>query len=114
MRCHGAHATSRQVCLAVMRDPSLTSGTAMLAAIQAVAPLLRVETTPVDVRNAHDIERAVTAFARGPNDGLIVVDNPTATFHRQLIITLATKHGLPAVYPSRLFISGGGLMSYGP
>src|SRR5262249_40677419 len=91
-----------------------TSGTAMLAAIQAVAPLLRVETTPVDVRNAHDIERAVTAFARGPNDGLIVVDNPTATFHRQLIITLATKHGLPAVYPSRLFISGGGLMSYGP
>jgi putative tryptophan/tyrosine transport system substrate-binding protein len=100
--------------VAVMRDPSLTSGTAMLAAIQAVAPSLGVESSPVDVRDAGEIEHAVTAFARGSNDGLIVVPNPTAYFHRQLIIMLAARHRLPAVYPSRFFVRGGGLMSYGP
>jgi putative ABC transport system substrate-binding protein len=100
--------------VAVLRDPSLTSGTAMLAAIQAVAPAFGVELSPVDVRDADEIERVVTAFARGTNDGLIVVANPTAYVHRQLIIKLAAMHGLPAVYPSRFFVSGGGLMSYGP
>jgi putative tryptophan/tyrosine transport system substrate-binding protein len=100
--------------VAVMRDPSLTSGTAMLAAIQAVAPLFGVELSPVDVREAGEIEYAFSAFARGSNDGLIVVPNPTAFFHRQLIIMLAAKYRLPAVYSSRFFVRGGGLMSYGP
>jgi putative tryptophan/tyrosine transport system substrate-binding protein len=100
--------------VAVMRDPSLTSGTAMLAAIQAVAPSFGVELSPVDVRDAGEIERAVTAFARGSNDGLIVVPNPTANFQRELIVTLAAKHRLPAVYPYRYYITSGGLISYGP
>jgi putative tryptophan/tyrosine transport system substrate-binding protein len=100
--------------VAVMRDPSLTSGTAMLAAIQAVAPPFGVELSPVDVRDAGEIEHTVSAFARGSNDGLIVVPNPTAFFHRQLIVMLAAKHRLPAVYSSRFFVSSGGLMSYGP
>jgi len=97
--------------VAVMRDPSLTSGTAMLAAIQAVAPSFGVELSPVDVRDAGEIERAVTAFARGSNDGLIV---PTANFQRELIVTLAANHRLPAVYPYRYYITSGGLISYGP
>ena len=97
-----------------MRDPSLTSGTAMLAAIQAVAPSFGVELSPVDVRDAGEIERAVTAFARGSNDGLIVVPNPTANFQRELIVTLAANHRLPAVYPYRYYITSGGLISYGP
>jgi putative tryptophan/tyrosine transport system substrate-binding protein len=100
--------------VAVMRDPSLTSGTAMLAAIQAVAPPFGVEVRPLDVRDAGEIEHGVTAFARGSNDGLIVVPNPTGYFHRRLIITLAAKHRLPAVYSSRFFVTGGGLISYGP
>jgi len=100
--------------VAVMRDPSLTSGPAMLAAIQAVAPSFEVELKPVDVRDAAEIDRAITAFARGSNDGLIVVPNPTAYAHRQLIITLAAKYRLPAVYATRFFVTGGGLMSYGP
>jgi putative ABC transport system substrate-binding protein len=100
--------------VAVMRDPSLTSGTAMLAAIQAVAPSFGVELIPVDVRDAGEIERAVTAFARGSNDGLIVVPNPTANFQRELIVTLAANHRLPAVYPYRYYITSGGLISYGP
>jgi putative ABC transport system substrate-binding protein len=100
--------------VAVMRDPSLTSGTAMLAAIQAVAPSFGVELSPVDVRDAGEIERAVTAFARGSNDGLIVVPNPTANFQRELIVTLAANHRLPAVYPYRYYITSGGLISYGP
>jgi len=86
----------------------------MLAAIQAVAPSFEVELKPVDVRDAAEIDRAITAFARGSNDGLIVVPNPTAYAHRQLIITLAAKYRLPAVYATRFFVTGGGLMSYGP
>jgi putative ABC transport system substrate-binding protein len=100
--------------VAVMRDPSLTSGTAMLAAIQAVASSFGVELSPVDERDAGEIEHAVIAFARGSNDGLIVVGNPTANFHRDLIIMLAAKHRLPAVYPYRYHITSGGLISYGP
>jgi putative tryptophan/tyrosine transport system substrate-binding protein len=100
--------------VAIMRDPSLTSGTAMLAAIQAVAPSFGVELSPVDVRDTAEIERAVAAFARGPNDGLIVVANPSANLHRELIVALAAKHRLPAVYPYRSSVTSGGLMSYGP
>ncbi len=100
--------------VAVMRNPSLTSGTAMLAAIQAVAPSFGVELSPIDERDAGEIERALIAFARGSNDGLIVVGNPTANFHRNLIITVAAKRRLPAVYPYRYYTTSGGLISYGP
>ena len=100
--------------VAVMRDPSLTSGTAMLAAIQAVAPSFGVELSPVDVRDAGEIERAITAFARSPNGGLIVTGSGPATTHRDLIVTLAARHKLPAVYFVRLFVTAGGLISYGP
>jgi putative ABC transport system substrate-binding protein len=99
---------------AVLRDPSLTSGPAQLAAIQAVAPSLGVEVSPIDVRDASEIERAVGAFVRGSNDGLIVVANPLTTIHRDLIIALAARHKLPAIYPFRHFVASGGLISYGP
>jgi putative ABC transport system substrate-binding protein len=100
--------------VAVMRDPSQTSGPAMLAAIQAVAPSFGVELSPIDVRDAGAIERALTAFARGSNGGLIVVGNPAGNAHRKLITRLAAKHRLPAVYPYRHYATGDGLMSYGP
>ena len=82
--------------------------------MQAVAPSLGVELSPVDVRDAPEIERTVTAFARSANGGLIVTASPLATRHRDLIIALAARHRLPAVYASRYFVTGGGLISYGP
>ena len=100
--------------VAVMRDPSQTSGPAMLAAIQAMAPSFRVELSPVDVRDAGEIERAITAFALGSNGGLIVVGNPGGAAHREMIIMLAAKHRLPAIYPYRFYATGGGLIAYGP
>jgi putative ABC transport system substrate-binding protein len=98
---------------AVIRDPSITSGTGQLAAIQAVAPSFGVELTSVDVRDDGEIERAIAAFARGSNGGVIVTISPLANLRRELIITLAVRHRLPAVYPSRYFVTGGGLISYG-
>jgi putative ABC transport system substrate-binding protein len=98
---------------AVLRDTALASGTSQFAAIQAVAPSLRVEVSPVNVRDAGEIERAVTAFARSPNAGLIVPAGASAQLHRNLIITLAARHKLPAVYYERFFIAAGGLISYG-
>jgi putative ABC transport system substrate-binding protein len=99
----------------VLRDPSFASAIGQLAAIQAVAPSFGVELSPIDVRDAGEIERAITEFARGPNNGLIV---PTSTGlaagHRDLIIALAARHRLPAVYPFRYYVSSGGLISYGP
>jgi putative ABC transport system substrate-binding protein len=92
------------------------AGSGGLAAIQTVAPSLGVELTPVGVRDAGEIERAITAFARGSNGGLILV-GPTSSVarYRDLIIALAARHGLPAIYPSsRLYVAGGGLISYGP
>jgi putative ABC transport system substrate-binding protein len=100
--------------LAVLRDPVVGSGTAQFAAIQTVAPSLRMEVTPVDVRDVGEIERAVAAFARGSNGGLIVTASVLAQAHRELIITLAARLRLPAVYPFRFFITDGGLISYGP
>ena len=79
-----------------------------------MAPSLGVEVSPVDVRDAGEIERAVTAFARASNGGLIVTAAGLAHVHRELIITLAARHKLPAVYPYRYFVTGGGLISYGP
>jgi putative ABC transport system substrate-binding protein len=100
--------------VAVLRDPHLTSGTGQFAAIQAVAPSLGMEVSPVNVRDASEIERAVAAFVRSPNGGLIVTASGLALFHRNLIITLVGRHKLPTVYTDRTFVVAGGLVSYGP
>ena len=99
---------------AVLRDASQGAGTVQFGAIQAVAPSLRVEVNPVNMRDAGEIEDAVAAFARSPNGGLIVTAGVAATLHRELIITLAARHKLPAVYWQRYFVAAGGLISYGP
>jgi putative tryptophan/tyrosine transport system substrate-binding protein len=98
---------------AVFRDPTQGSGTSQFAVIQAVASSLRIEVNPVNVRDAREIERAVTAFAREPNGGLIVTSGGSAIVHRDLIVTLAARRKLPAVYFERLFVAAGGLISYG-
>jgi putative ABC transport system substrate-binding protein len=100
--------------VAVLRDPAIASGIGQFATVQAVAPSFGVELSPVDVRDAPEIERAVTAFARSGNGGLIVTASALATRYRDLIITLAARHKLPAVYSRRLFVADGGLLSYGP
>jgi putative ABC transport system substrate-binding protein len=99
---------------AVLRDPTIASGIGQFAAVQAVAPSLGVDLSAVDVRDAGEIERAVTAFARTSNGGLIVTASALATRHRDLIIALAARFRLPAVYPYRFFVTVGGLISYGP
>ena len=99
---------------AVLRDPAIASGIGQFGAIQAVAPSLGVEVSPVNVRDAAEIERAVAAFARSSNGGLIVTASASAIVHRDLIITLAARHKLPAVYFERFFVAAGGLISYGP
>jgi putative ABC transport system substrate-binding protein len=99
--------------VAVIRDPLLTSGTAQLGAIQSVAHSLGAELIPVGARSADEIERGLSTFAREPNGGVIVTASPLAAVHRNLIITLAARHRLPAVYPFRYFVTGGGLISYG-
>ena len=98
---------------AVLRDPAIPSGTGQFGAIQAVAPSFGVELTPVGVRGAGEIERGITAFARGSNDGLIVTASALAFVNRDLIVTLAARHKLPAVYWDRTPVTGGGLISYG-
>src|SRR5262245_3973993 len=99
---------------AVLRDPTIVSGIGQFAAVQAVAPSLGVDLNAVDVRDAGEIERAVTAFARSSNGGLIVTANNFTTRHRDLIIAVAARLRLPAVYPFRRFVDDGGLISYGP
>ncbi len=99
---------------AVLRDPGITSGIGQFAALQAVAPSLGVELSAIDVRDAGEIERAVAAFARSSNGGLIVTSSALATRHRDLIIALAARLRLPAVYASRYFATDGGLITYGP
>jgi putative ABC transport system substrate-binding protein len=98
--------------VAVLRNPAIASGIGQFAAVQAAAPSLGVEVSPVDVRDASEIERAVAAFARSPNGGLIVTPSPSAALHRNMIVTLAARHKLPAVYGSHLMVRAGGLMSY--
>jgi putative ABC transport system substrate-binding protein len=100
--------------VAVLRDPVITAGMGYLAAVHALAPSFGVEVSPVDVRVKSDIERAVAAFARTPNGGLIVTPDPAAIAHRELIIALASQYRLPAIYPFRYFAAEGGLISYGP
>jgi putative tryptophan/tyrosine transport system substrate-binding protein len=98
---------------AVLRDPTTTSGIGQFAVMQAVAPAVGVEVSPVNVRDAAEIERAVAAFARVPNGGIIVTATPLASVHRDLIGTLAARHKLPAVYFDRFIVVRGGLISYG-
>jgi putative ABC transport system substrate-binding protein len=98
---------------AVLRDPALTAGIGQFAVIQSVAPSVGMEVSPVNVRDAGEIERAVTAFARGSNGGLIVTASALVVGHRELIIALAARHKLPAVYYRRYFVTSGGLISYG-
>jgi len=100
--------------VAVVRDPALVSGTGQLAAIQAVAPSFSVELNPVDARDPTEMERAIVAFARSANGGLIVTASPASVTHRKLIIALAARHRLPAVYAFRFMVADGGLISYGP
>jgi putative tryptophan/tyrosine transport system substrate-binding protein len=100
--------------VAVLRDSTTAAGIGQLGAIQAVAPAFGVELSLISVRDAPEIERAVTAFARGSNDGLIVTPAPSVLINRDLIIAVAARHNLPAVYPFRFFVNGGGLISCGP
>jgi ABC-type uncharacterized transport system substrate-binding protein len=97
----------------VLRNPAISSGPAQFGVIQAVAPSLRVEVNPLNMRDADEIERAVAAFARASNGGLIVTASGLAARHRDLIVTLAARYKLPAVYFERSFVAGGGLISYG-
>jgi putative ABC transport system substrate-binding protein len=99
---------------AVLREPGLTAAVTQFAVIQSVAPSLRVEVVPLNVRDASEIEQAIKTFARPPGDGLIVTSSPLTALHRELIIGLAARHKLPAVYFQRFFVEGGGLISYGP
>jgi putative ABC transport system substrate-binding protein len=99
---------------AVLRDPAISAGTGQFGAIQAVAPSLGLEASPVNVRDAPEIERAVSAFARSPNGGLIVTGSALVVLHRDLIVMLAARHKLPVVYFARYFVTSGGLISYGP
>ena len=98
----------------VLRDAALTSGTGQFAAIQGVAPSLKIEISPVNVREPNEIERAVMAFARSGNGGLIVTSGGLVLRHRELIVALAARHKTPAVYSDRSFVAAGALVSYGP
>ena len=98
----------------VLRDPAVASGPGQFAAIQAAAPSLGVELRPVDTRDAGEIERAIAAFAQSAKSGLIVTGSIGAAAHRELIIALAARHRLPAIYNGRFWPAAGGLMSYGP
>jgi putative ABC transport system substrate-binding protein len=100
--------------VAVLRDPNIPAGIGQFAAIQSVAPSFGVELSPIDVRDASEIERDIAAFARRSNSGLIVTSSGLAAVHRELIIKLAATYRLPAVYNYRYFVTGGGLISYGP
>ena len=99
--------------VAVLRDAAITAGIGLWGAIQSVSPSFGVELRPIDVRDGGDIERAVAAFAGSPNGGLILTGSALAIVHRDLIIALAARHRLPAVYYERYFAAAGGLMSYG-
>ena len=98
---------------AVIRDPAIAAGLGLWGAVQTAAPSFGIEVNPVNVRDASEIKRAITAFAREPNSGLIITGSTLAGVHRDLIVTLAARHRLPAVYFARYFVGGGGLISYG-
>ena len=100
--------------VAVLRDPAIAAGSGQLGVIQALAPSFGVELTPIGVREPGEIERGISAIAHGPNGGVIVTGSPLAVIHRELIIALAARHQMPAVYFYRFFVREGGLISYGP
>jgi putative ABC transport system substrate-binding protein len=100
--------------VAIIRNPARAGGNASFDAIQAAAVGLKVEVSPIDLRDVDAIERDVDAFGSAPNGGMIVPPAALATTHRDVIIRLAARHRLPAVYPLRIFVADGGLMSYGP
>lgn len=100
--------------VAVLRDPAIAAGAGGFAAIQSIAPPLGVEVSPINVEDPHEIERAVMALAHAPNGGLIVTRSAFALVHRELIIMLAARYKLPAVYFDRSFVTSGGLIFYGP
>jgi putative ABC transport system substrate-binding protein len=100
--------------VAILRDPATAAGIGQFAAIQSVAPPFGVELRPIDVREVGEIERAITTFAGFSNGGLIVAASSGSAIHGDLIITLAARHKLPAIYGDRHFVTGGGLISYGP
>ena len=99
---------------AVLRDPAITGGIGQWGAVQTAAPSLGLDVSPLNLRDAAEIERGVATFARSPNGGLIVTGAALSNIHRNLIITLAARHKLPAVYFERFFVTAGGLISYGP
>jgi putative ABC transport system substrate-binding protein len=99
---------------AVLRNAAISAGIGQYAAIQSVAPSLGVELTPMNVRDASEIERAITEFSRTPNAGLIVTGSALVATHRDLVVSLAQRHRVPAVYYERSFSVAGGLISYGP
>ena len=99
---------------AVLRDPTITAGIGQFAAIQTAAPSLGVEVSPINVRDPGEIADAVMAFARSANGGLIVTGGPLTAFHHELIVTLAARYKLPAVYANRFYVAAGGLICYGP
>lgn len=100
--------------VAVLRDPAIAAGIGQFAVIQSVAPSVGVDVIPINLSDPGDIERAVATFARAANGGLILTASALSAVHRDVIITLAGKHKLPAVYQERNYVSAGGLMSYGP
>src|SRR5262245_30871376 len=99
---------------AVLRDPAITAGIGQFSVIQSVAPSVGVDVSAINMRDGGEIERAVTAFARRPNGGLILTASALAAVHRDLVVSLAARYKLPTVYISRFFVAGGGLVSYGP
>jgi putative ABC transport system substrate-binding protein len=100
--------------VAILRDPATAAGIGQFASIQSVAPSFGVELRPIDMREADEIQRAVVAFARFSNGGLIVTAGSGSAIHRDLIIMVAARHKLPSMYSARHFVTGGGLISYGP
>jgi putative ABC transport system substrate-binding protein len=100
--------------VAVLRDPALPFTSGELGAMQGVAPSLRVDISAINAREASEIERGIATFARQPNGGLVILGSPATLRHRDLIVTLAAKHKLPAIYTTRYFVTDGGLISYGP
>ena len=100
--------------VAVIRDPTARSGGGQLGAVQGVAPALGIDVKPIDAGDSDAIERDLTTFAREPNGGLIVTSSRLARAHRDMIIALAARFRLPAIYAFHVYVAGGGLMSYGP
>jgi putative tryptophan/tyrosine transport system substrate-binding protein len=100
--------------VAVLRDPTISGLIGQFAAIQGVAPSFGVEVTPIDVRDGDELQQAIAAFVRGPNDGLVVLGGPRSNAQRDLIAAMIARHRIPAVYAARYFVTAGGLISYGP